>query len=178
MLEGSVMRRVIAIGETKVDNDEIDLTPMLDVVFIMLIFFVVTASFIKEFGIPINAPNTEKEQTPTLSSILVAINENDEIWIDRRMTDPRAMRANIQRLHSENPDAPLVIQAHKISSNDMLVRVMDASRAAGVYDIALARQLASKFRKKRKSLFSDCPAWLLLMNSVTRSFVTSRIPHC
>ncbi len=133
------MRRVTAAGELKEEKNEINLTPMLDVVFIMLIFFIVTASFIKESGIAINAPNADRRPTPDRNSILVAITESDEIWIDRRIIDPRAVRANIQRLHAENPKSTVVILAHKISTNDVLVQVMDASRAAGVYDIALAR---------------------------------------
>ena len=77
---------------------------MLDVVFIMLIFFIVTASFIKEAGIDVNRPDAPvTESKPEDANILVMINANDEIWIDRRLIDPRAVRANIERLHAENP---------------------------------------------------------------------------
>jgi biopolymer transport protein ExbD len=121
------------------DENEINLTPMLDVVFIMLIFFIVTASFIKEAGLDVNrpdAPVTDVKNEDT--NILVRITDNDEIWIDRRLIDPRAVRANIERLHSENPKGSVVIQASKKSTNKMLVTVMDASRQAGVYNISLA----------------------------------------
>ena len=121
------------------EENEINLTPMLDVVFIMLIFFIVTASFIKEAGLDVNRPDAPTQQTtPEDSNILVVINANDEIWIDRRLIDPRAVRANIERLHAENPDGSVVIQANKSSTNKMLVTVMDAARQAGVYSISMA----------------------------------------
>jgi len=121
------------------EENEINLTPMLDVVFIMLIFFIVTASFIKEAGIDVNRPDAPITETkPEDANILVAITSNDEIWIDRRLIDPRAVRANIERLHAENPKGSVVIQADRKSTNKMLVAVMDASRRAGVYNISLA----------------------------------------
>ena len=123
------------------DGDEINLTPMLDVVFIMLIFFIVTASFIKEAGIDVNRPDAPVTETkPEDANILVIITANDEIWIDRRMIDPRAVRANIQRMHAENPNGSVVIQANKKSTNKMLVWVMDSTRSAGVYSISIADQ--------------------------------------
>ena len=123
------------------EGDEINLTPMLDVVFIMLIFFIVTASFIKEAGIDVNRPDAPITETkPEDANILVVITANDEIWIDRRVIDPRAVRANIERLHAENPKGSVVIQANKKSTNKMLVWVMDSSRSAGVYNISIADQ--------------------------------------
>jgi biopolymer transport protein ExbD len=111
---------------------------MLDVVFIMLIFFIVTASFIKEAGIDVNRPDAPTSQRVEDANILIAISANDEIWIDRRLIDPRAVRANIERLHAENPKGSVVIQADKKSTNEMLVIVMDASRQAGVYNVSIA----------------------------------------
>jgi len=123
------------------EESEINLTPMLDVVFIMLIFFIVTASFIKEAGIDVNRPDAPvTESKPEDANILVMINANDEIWIDRRLIDPRAVRANIERMHAENPQGSVVIQANKKSTNKVLVWVMDASRSAGVYSISIADQ--------------------------------------
>ena len=123
------------------DGDEINLTPMLDVVFIMLIFFIVTASFIKEAGIDVNRPDAPVTETkPEDANILVVINAQDEIWIDRRLIDPRAVRANIERLHAENPQGSVVIQANKKSTNKVLVWVMDSTRSAGVYSISIADQ--------------------------------------
>ena len=121
-------------------ENEINLTPMLDVVFIMLIFFIVTASFIKESGIDVNKPESLTERPVDDVGILVTIDENSDIWIGGRIIDPRAVRANIERLHAENPKGSVVIQADKRSFNNTLVQVMDASRQAGVYDISLATE--------------------------------------
>jgi biopolymer transport protein ExbD len=121
------------------EESEINLTPMLDVVFIMLIFFIVTASFVREAGLDVNRPDAPMTQSkPEDSNILVLINANDEIWIDRRLIDPRAVRANIERMHAENPEGSVVIQANNSSTNKMLVEVMDAARQAGVYNISIA----------------------------------------
>jgi biopolymer transport protein ExbD len=132
------MRRLSDTESSADEENEINLTPMLDVVFIMLIFFIVTASFIKEAGIDVNRPDAPTAERVEDANILVAISANDEIWIDRRLVDPRAVRANIERLHAENPKGSVVIQADKKSTNEMLVTVMDASRAAGVYNISIA----------------------------------------
>lgn len=132
------MRRVSEGMESDEEENEINLTPMLDVVFIMLIFFIVTASFIKESGIDVNRPDAPTAERQEDANILIAISANDEIWIDRRLIDPRAVRANIERLHAENPKGSVVIQADKQSTNEALVTVMDASRAAGVYNISIA----------------------------------------
>jgi len=132
------MRRPLASLGSEEEENEINLTPMLDVVFIMLIFFIVTASFIKESGIDVNRPDAPTAQKVEDANILIAINANDEIWIDRRNVDPRAVRPNIERLHAENPKGSVVIQADKKSTNEMLVVVMDAARQAGVYNVSIA----------------------------------------
>lgn len=124
------------------ENDEstVDITPMLDVVFIMLIFFIVTATFIKEAGIDVDKPEAATAVVQEKASILVAIDANDLVWINRRQVDLRSVRAIIERLHAENPKGTVVIQADRDSRNETLVKVMDASRRAGVYDIALAAE--------------------------------------
>ena len=132
------MRRSHGGMEVEDEDNEINLTPMLDVVFIMLIFFIVTASFIKEAGIDVNRPDAPTAERVEDANILIAISANDEIWIDRRLIDPRAVRANIERLHAENPKGSVVIQADKKSTTEMLVIVMDASRAAGVTNVSIA----------------------------------------
>ena len=121
-----------------VDQSEINLTPMLDVVFIMLIFFIVTASFVKEAGIEVTRPPAATAERQERGNILVAITEQGEIWVDKRPVDPRAVRANIERLHAENPQGSVVIQADKNSRNELLVIVMDAAREAGVFDVSIA----------------------------------------
>ncbi|MGB5782326.1 MAG: biopolymer transporter ExbD [Eudoraea sp.] len=121
------------------DDNEINLTPMLDVVFIMLIFFIVTASFIKETGIDVDRPDAPiTPSTPDDSNILVVINALDEIYIENRIIDPKAVKANITRLHAANPEGSVVIQANRKSTNKKLVEVMDASRDAGVFEISIA----------------------------------------
>jgi biopolymer transport protein ExbD len=120
------------------DDTEINLTPMLDVTFIMLIFFIVTASFVKESGIDVNKPGASTAEKKERGNILVAITETGQVWIDKRPVDVRAVRANIERLHAENPQGSVVIQADRNSKNGMLVAVMDAAREAGVYNVSIA----------------------------------------
>jgi biopolymer transport protein ExbD len=123
------------------DDNEINLTPMLDVVFIMLIFFIVTATFIKETGLDVNRPDSpEAAVVQEEGAILVIIDETDDIWIDNRVVDPRAVRANVERMHAEDPERPVVVQTARTSSAETLVTVMDASRLAGVYNISIASQ--------------------------------------
>ena len=130
------MRR---ISQPVVDEESnIDITPMLDVVFIMLIFFIVAATFVKETGIDVNKPDAPTAEVKRKANILIAIDANNNIWIERRKIDIRSVRPNIERLHAENPQVSVVIVADKESKNEMLVLVMDASRQAGVYNIALA----------------------------------------
>ncbi len=123
------------------EENEVNLTPMLDVVFIMLIFFIVTASFVKESGIDVNRPSAATAERKEKGNILVAISADNQIWIDRRQVDPRALRANIERMHAENPQGSVVIQADKDSKNGLLVLVMDAARLAGVKSVALAAEV-------------------------------------
>src|SRR5210317_2149753 len=120
------------------EESEINLTPMLDVVFIMLIFFIVTASFIKEAGIDVDRPDAPTAESQDAAAILIAISANDEIWIDRRQTEPNAVRGMIERLHAENPKGSIVIQADEESTNEMLVIVMEAAKQAGVPNVAIA----------------------------------------
>jgi biopolymer transport protein ExbD len=122
------------------EESEVNLTPMLDVVFIMLIFFIVTASFVKESGIDINRPDAQTAEMKAQGNILVAISASGQIWIDKRQVDPRAVRANIERLYAENPQGSVVIQADKDSKNGLLVTVMDAARQAGVVNVSIAAQ--------------------------------------
>jgi biopolymer transport protein ExbD len=122
------------------EESEINITPMLDVVFIMLIIFIVTATFIKEAGIDVNRPDAATAVKQEKANILIAIGPNNDIWIDRRQIDIRSVRPNIERLHAENPQGSVVIQADKESKTDTLIQVMDASRQAGVYNVSIAAQ--------------------------------------
>ncbi len=114
------------------DESEIDLTPMLDVVFIMLIFFIVTASFIKEFGLEINRPDDLPEvDIPTENqNILVNINASSEILVDQRRVDVRSIRSVIQRKLAENPKGTVIISAHKEARAETYASVADAAQQA------------------------------------------------
>ncbi len=120
------------------EEAEINLTPMLDVVFIMLIFFVVTASFLKESGVDVSRPQASTAVRKEHGNILVGITAGDEVWIDRRRVDVRAVRANIERLHAESPESAVVIQADKEAKTGLLVQVIDQARMAGVADVSIA----------------------------------------
>ena len=120
------------------DESAIDITPMLDVVFIMLIFFIVTSVFIKETGIDVNRPDSTTAESKDNVSILVAINANNEVWIDQRRVDVRAVKANIERLRAENPKGGLVIQADSESNVETLTAVADAARDVGIFDVSIA----------------------------------------
>jgi len=134
------MRQAFSQFAFEEEESEIDMTPMLDVVFIMLIFFIVTASFVKEAGIDVNRPDAATAVKKEKANILVAITANNQIWIDRRRVDPRSVRANIERLHAENPQGTVVIQADEEANTKTLVGVMDSARQAGVYNVAIAAQ--------------------------------------
>ena len=120
------------------DESGLDLTPMMDIVFIMLIFFIVTTSFVKETGIEVNRPNADTAERDEKGNILVAISQNNEIWIDKRRVDWKAVRANIERLKIEYPEGSVIIQADKEARSGLLVETMDQIRLAGVQNISIA----------------------------------------
>ncbi|MEM1402021.1 MAG: biopolymer transporter ExbD [Pseudomonadota bacterium] len=123
------MRRLVK--EKEEEGADIDLTPMLDVVFIMLIFFIVVASFIKEAGIEVNRPDSNNEPPDSdSSSILVVIESDDQIWMENRRVDTRAVRANIQRLLAADPEAAVSIKVDKGARANTVVDVADAAREA------------------------------------------------
>ena len=122
----------------KGDEVEINITPMLDVVFIMLIFFIVTTSFIKETGIDVNRPTADTAEKKERGNILIAINANGDIWMNKRKIDIRSVRANVERAHAENPEGSVVITADKESKTDTLIQVMDQARLAGVQNVSIA----------------------------------------
>jgi len=134
------MRRQLRRRGASDDDADINLTPMLDVVFIMLIFFIVTATFIKQSGINVLRPEAvTAEQKPTVA-MLIAISSNGEIWIDKKRVDPTTVRAHIEKLHAENPKGGLVIQADRQSTNEKLMGVLSAARAAGLQEVAISTE--------------------------------------
>lgn len=119
------------------ETGTIDLTPMLDVVFIMLIFFIVTATFIKEPGVEVDRPDAITAKTKN-SKILVAINDEDEIWIDKKEIELAQVSDQIELLLAENPKSPLVIQADGAASIKVLNTVAQAARQVGIADVSIA----------------------------------------
>lgn len=120
------------------DEFDLNITPMLDVVFIILIFFVVTSSFVKESGVDVSRPSASTTERKERGNIMVGITANDTVWIDKRQVDIRAVRANIERLHAENPEGAVVIQADRDARTGVLVQVLDQSRLAGVNNVSIA----------------------------------------
>ncbi|MEY8263847.1 biopolymer transporter ExbD [Bermanella sp. 47_1433_sub80_T6] len=121
-----------------IEDSTIDMTPMLDIVFIMLIFFIVTTSFVKESGVSVSRPSASTAQEDKNGNIMVAIKPNGEIWVDKRAVDVRSVRANIEKLKAESPQSGVVIQADTDSRTGILVQVMDQIRLAGVSNISIA----------------------------------------
>lgn len=119
---------------------EIDLTPMLDVVFIMLIFFIVTATFIKEPGIDVQKPSAQSSEYIQNQKILIAITADDAIWIDHAQLKDHQVRSTIERLLAENPKGAVVIQADKNTTAERVALVMNAAKQAGVTHVSLATE--------------------------------------
>ncbi|MEO1879284.1 MAG: biopolymer transporter ExbD [Methylococcales bacterium] len=119
---------------------DIDMTPMLDIVFIMLIFFIVTSSFVKESGIDVNRPTAQTATRKEQGNIIVAIKPNGDVWIDKRLVDIRAVRANVSRLHAEQPLGSVVIAVDKETKVKDLTQVMDQIRLAGIMNASIATE--------------------------------------
>lgn len=134
------MRAPLAKVFQEEEAEEINMTPMLDVVFIMLIFFIVTANFIKEPGLEVNRPDSDTSEIQENAAILIAIGGNDEIYMDGRRIDVRQVKANVLKLLADNPQGTVVIQADETASADAIIQVMDGARDAGVFDISLAAE--------------------------------------
>ena len=120
------------------EDTELDMTPMLDIVFIMLIFFIVTTSFVKESGVSVSSPQADTASRQENANIFIAITAAGEVWVDRRPVDPRSLGAIVARLKADNPECSVIIQADQDASTRMLVEVMDQVRLAGVEGIAIA----------------------------------------
>ena len=133
------MRRA-PISQAVAEEEEINITPMLDVVFILLIFFIVTANFIKEPGLEVNRPDSETAEPTENAAILIAVGNAGEIYMDGRRIDKRQVKANVVSLLAENPQGSVVIQADEKATADTIMAVMDGAREAGVYNISLASE--------------------------------------
>ena len=129
------------MARKRIREDEeaaVDLTPMLDVVFIMLIFFIVTTSFVKEAGIDVNKPKAAQAQKKPTATIFIAIRPNGEIHMDKRVVDIERVSATIEKLLAESPTDTVIIQADKEAKHGVVVKVMDQIKAAGIEKISIA----------------------------------------
>ncbi len=120
------------------EESEINLTPMLDVVFIMLIFFIVTAVFVKDPGVEVARPESVMALAADGGSIYVAVTPESEIWVDGNPVDPAEVRFSIERLRNESPEAGVVVQADSAARNEVVIQVLDAAKAAGAENIMIA----------------------------------------
>ncbi len=130
----------MALGKRRAQDEEtqVDLTPMLDVVFIMLIFFIVTATFVRETGLDVaRPPTTDEPPEEQLQNIVFRVTETSDIMLEGRRVDVRAVRANVERIHAENPEAKVIVNAHPRAKTSVFVEISDQAREAGVYDISL-----------------------------------------
>jgi biopolymer transport protein ExbD len=115
-----------------------NITPLIDMVFILLIFFAVNASFVKEAGVEIERPSARSAVTQEKANIMIAVTENGEVWVDRQRVDPRSVRGHVERLHAENPEGAVVILADDESQTGLVIEVLDQARLAGVENVAVA----------------------------------------
>ena len=132
------MRRPFGRGRADDDSESINLTPMLDVVFIMLIFFIVTSTFVKESGVDVTRPDAETAVKTDALTIQIGITANNQIWFDKRLVDKRAVRANVEKGLAESPGAAVIIVADALSNTEALIDVMDQARLAGAQSISVA----------------------------------------
>ena len=127
------------MSEANVEETGIDLAPMLDFVLNLLIFFIITAVFLKEVGITVSRPNasasTEKKES---SSIVIVINDAGDIIVDKKLTDERSVRAAIERLHAQRPEDAVVVVAESGAPTGILVSVIDQVRQGGVMAVSIA----------------------------------------
>ncbi|WP_341503573.1 biopolymer transporter ExbD [Gallaecimonas sp. GXIMD4217] len=118
----------------------IDMTPMLDIVFIMLIFFIVTTSFVKESGLDVNRPTAATATKKKSATIFIGISENGEVMMEKRNVDVERVRANVERMLAEQPEASVIIQADRNAKHGIVVEVMDQVKAAGIDKISVAAE--------------------------------------
>jgi biopolymer transport protein ExbD len=132
------MRRRGKIQQHASEETGIDLAPMLDFVLNLLIFFIITAVFSKEIGLTVSRPGATNAEKKEAGNIVVAIDASGDIWIEKRVVDVRAVRANIERLHAQKPDDAVVVVAERGAQTGILVQVIDQVRQGGVQSVSIA----------------------------------------
>ena len=116
----------------------LNMTPLIDMVFILLVFFVVNTSFVKETGVEIQRPSAKSAVKQEQATILIAVSREAEIWIDKQRVDLRALRGQIERLHAESPEGSVVVLADSESETGVVMQVVDRARLAGIAKVAVA----------------------------------------
>ncbi|MCE0557150.1 MULTISPECIES: biopolymer transporter ExbD [unclassified Motilimonas] len=122
------------------EDAQIDMTPMLDVVFIMLIFFIVTTSFVRESGVEVNRPKAASASEQKNAGVFIAVKENGEIYLDRKQLDVQKVHSVLERIIAERGEVGLVIQADELARHGVVVKVMDAAKSAGIKQISVAAE--------------------------------------
>jgi biopolymer transport protein ExbD len=126
------------------EDHGIDLAPMLDFMVNLLIFFIITTSFVKEAGVTVFKPEAFTAETRQSGNIMIAVRENGEMWMDRQVVDFRRIRSMVERLHTERPDDTVVIVADKMSKAGIVARLMDEVKAGGIKNVYIAADDAAK----------------------------------
>jgi biopolymer transport protein ExbD len=127
-----------AHSHQRVDSPEINMTPLIDMIFIILIFFIVTASFVKESGVDVNRPNAKSAVPQERANIMISVTRDGEVWIDKQKVDPRVVRSHVARLRAEHPEGSVVVLADEDSRTGLVVQVVDQARLAGAANVAVA----------------------------------------
>ncbi|KKO10505.1 ExbD/TolR family protein [Pseudohongiella sp.] len=122
------------------NTGEIDLTPMLDVVFILLIFFIVTSVFVTEAGIDVNKPDASTASPRSQDLILIAVSGDGQIWIDGEQIDARFIRSRFERRLAETPNASVVIQGDEAAENQYVMRILEAARDANIASVSISTE--------------------------------------
>ncbi len=135
------MLNISAARRANKKNLELNMAPLIDMVFILLIFFLVTTSFVKETGIDISRPSATTAVAKTKSTILIGVTKDNTVHLDQREIDVRAVRVNVERSMAENPEGAVVIVADQESRTGLVITVMDACKLAGAQNVSIAASL-------------------------------------
>ena len=139
----NIMLNITAARKAKNKGIELNIAPLIDMVFILLIFFLVTTSFVRETGVDINRPAAVTAVSKKKANILVGITKDDRIFMEKREIDIRAVRANVERALAENPESAVIIVADRESKTGTVIKVMDECKLAGAKDVSLAARQPS-----------------------------------
>lgn len=135
------MLNITASRRAKKSSVELNIAPLIDMVFILLIFFLVNTSFVKEAGIEVSKPSAATAEMQNKVAVMIAIDKENRIFMENREIDVRAVRANIERALVENPEGGVVVITDKASNAGVVISVMDGCRMAGAENISLAATL-------------------------------------